>query len=232
VTPGAEPDPGGPDVGTEPVSEPMAAMLSTCATSRQWAEQDEGPYHRDAQPLRRDITDDRDGVPLELGIRLEHEDGSPVTGATVEVWHCDALGRYSGFPPPDDSTLVGATDAPRDAHRPEQRFLRGRQRTDAAGMVELRSIHPGWYPGRTVHVHVMAHVGDATLITQLYFPEELNEQVLSVEPYARRPGRDTTNETDEIFAGTDGPPIVDVVPIGHGHRAAIRLTLPADALPA
>lgn len=219
-------------MSTEPVSDAMASMLSTCATSRAWAEQDEGPYHRDAQPLRRDITEDRDGVALQLGIRLAGEDTTPVPDASVEIWQCDALGRYSGFPPPDDSTVVTADDAPRGEYLPDQSFLRGRQPSDEAGMVEFHTIHPGWYPGRTIHIHVMVHLGDTTLTTQLYFPDGLNQHVLSLEPYARRRGRDTTNETDEIFPTGGGPAIVDVTPATRGHRAGICLIVPTTSAPA
>ncbi len=131
------------------VTDSLASMLSSCTTSRSWAEQDEGPYHRDAQPLRRDIVEDRQGVPVQLGVRLASHDGTPVSDVTVEIWQCDALGRYSGFPPPDDSALVTADTAPRGQYLPDQTFLRGRQTTDAAGMVEFHTVYPGWYPGRT-----------------------------------------------------------------------------------
>src|SRR3954462_11695708 len=151
------------------VSASLASILSTCTTSRLWAEQDEGPYHRDAQPPRRDIVEDRDGVALQLGVRLARDNVVSMQGASVEIWQCDALGRYSGFPPPDSSVVATAATAPRGAYLSEQTFLRGRQTADGAGMVEFRTIYPGWYPGRTVHIHVMVHVGDATLTSQLYF---------------------------------------------------------------
>lgn len=213
---------------TDSVNASLASMLSSCATSRAWAEQDEGPYHRDAQPLRRDIVEDRDGVPLQLGIRLANHDTSPVKNATVEIWQCDALGRYSGFPPPDDSTVVSAANAPRGEYLPDQTFLRGRQPSDEAGMVEFHTIYPGWYPGRTVHIHVMVHVAEATLTSQIYFPDEINDHVLSVEPYAERPGRDTTNDTDEIFPTGGDPAVADLTPEGDGYRAAICLVLPSE----
>jgi protocatechuate 3,4-dioxygenase beta subunit len=203
-------------------------MLSGCTTARPWAEQDEGPYHRDAQPLRRDITEDRDGVALQLGIRLTGHGTSPVSDADVEIWQCDALGLYSGFPP-NDTTVVTARTAHRGEYVPDQTFLRGRQRTDAAGLVEFHTIYPGWYPGRTVHIHVMVHVDASTLTSQLYFPDDLNDQVLVVAPYAERPGRDTTNDTDEIFPTGGGPAVVDIVSDGAGYRAAICLVLPAGA---
>ena len=109
----------------EPVSETLATMLASCAVSRGWAEQDEGPYHRDVQPERRDIVEDRDGAPLQLGIRLARTDNSPVADAQVEIWQCDALGRYSGFGPPDSSVVVAAGTASRGEYLPDQTFLRG-----------------------------------------------------------------------------------------------------------
>jgi protocatechuate 3,4-dioxygenase beta subunit len=210
----------------EEVSPAMSSLLATCATSKSWAEQDEGPYHRDEAPLRRNVVEDRDGVVLELGIRLAHEDGSPVADAAVEIWQCDALGRYSGFPPPDDTAVVTASSAPRGRYQPDQSFLRGRQQTDPAGMVEFRTIYPGWYPGRTVHIHLLARVGGVTLISQLYFPDDVTDRVLSLEPYARRPNRDTTNETDEIFPTGGEAAVLDVAGVGADQRAAICLVLP------
>ena len=206
----------------------LASMLASCSTCRPWAEQDEGPYHRDTQPLRRDIVEDRQGAALQLGIRLTTHDGTAVSDATVEVWQCDALGRYSGFPPPDDSAVVTADTAPRGEYLADQTFLRGRQTTDSAGMVEFHTIYPGWYPGRTVHIHLMVHLGAIALTSQLYFPDDINDRVLAQAPYADRPGRDTTNATDEIFATGGDPALVDVAPDGDGYQAAICLVLPAD----
>jgi protocatechuate 3,4-dioxygenase beta subunit len=209
-----------------PVTVSMASLLAGCTTSRSWAEQDEGPYHRDAPLPRRDIAEDRDGVTLHVGIRLATDEGAPVRDASVEVWHCDALGRYSGFPPPDDSVVVTADDAPRAAYLPDQTFLRGRQRTDDAGMVEFHTIYPGWYPGRTLHIHLMVHASGVTLTSQLYFPEDTNGIVLSSMPYAERPGRDTTNRDDEIFPTGGAPAVLDVTPEEPGYRAGICLILP------
>jgi protocatechuate 3,4-dioxygenase beta subunit len=212
---------------TEPVNAVLAEMLSTCAVRRLWAEQDEGPYHRDAQPERRDVVEDREGVALQLGIRLADDDGvAPIVGATVEIWQCDALGRYSGFPPPT-SAIVTGENAPRVEYLPDQTFLRGRQSSDPAGRVEFHTIYAGWYPGRTLHIHVMVHVDDVLLTSQLYFPDDVSDQVLGLAPYAERPGRDTTNGTDEIFPTGGDPAVLDVVPEGDGYIAVICLVLPA-----
>lgn len=211
---------------SSPVSRELASMLSTCAVSRGWAEQDEGPYHREAQPERRDIVEDRIGTRLQLGIRLAEDDGRPAQEAVAEIWHCDALGRYSGFPPPGPATVPSAATAPRGEYLPDDTFLRGRQAADDAGMVEFRTIYPSWYPGRTVHIHLMVHVAGQLLTSQLYFPDDVTDEVLASAPYAKRPGRDTTNDNDEIFPTGGNPAVLDVIPVHDGHRAAITLVLP------
>jgi protocatechuate 3,4-dioxygenase beta subunit len=211
---------------TEPVSAEMVSMLSTCAVCRLWAEQDEGPYHRNAQPERRDVVEDRVGVALQLGIRLARDGDAPLRDAAVEIWQCDALGRYSGFPPPDPSVVASADTAPRGEYLPDQTFLRGRQVADAVGMVEFRTIYPGWYPGRTVHIHVMVHAEGAAFTSQLYFDDAISDQVLASVVYAQRPGRDTTNDSDEILPTGGDPALLDIAPAGDGYRGAICLVLP------
>ena len=208
------------------VSTALATMLEGCTVWRAWAEQDEGPYHRDAQPERRDVVEDRVGAPLQLGIRLARHGHSPRERATVEIWQCDALGHYSGFPPPASAGVVTAATALRAAYLPDQTFLRGSQPTDEADMVEFRTIYPGWYPGRTVHIHLMVHDDTRVLTSQLYFPDEVTDEVLSRGPYAARPGRDTKNDSDEIFPTGGYPLVLDVVATADGYRAAICLELP------
>jgi protocatechuate 3,4-dioxygenase beta subunit len=206
----------------EPVSAEIAQLLELSPACRAWAEQDQGPFHRDDEPIRRDIAEDRPGAPLTLGIRITGPDDTPLRGAGVEIWHCDALGRYSGFAPPEPAPTVAQA-----RYLPDATFLRGRQITDAAGMVEFRTIYPGWYPGRTVHIHAIVHVGGAPLTSQLYFPEPINNTVLATEPYRSRPGRDTTNDTDTIFPTGGTPAVLDVTGSTSGYRAGICLVLPS-----
>lgn len=194
------------------------------ADCRPWVEQDEGPYHLDGQPFRADLVEDRVGVPLRLAVTLRRTDGSPVAGATVDVWHCDALGRYSGFPPAGaaDSDAVSAGDR-------GERFLRGRQRTDGDGRCEFRTIYPGWYGGRTVHIHVIAEVDGDRFTSQLFFPESLNDEVFARPPYAERPGRDTTNTTDAIFAHEGDKTMLAITGDADGYQAAICLEVGPEA---
>ena len=169
---------------------------------RLWSEQTEGPYRRDMHPERRDITEGRDGLPLRVGLRLlDAGTANPLTGALVEVWQADHEGRYSGFRPfrARPGQIVTSASVPRDVVAPSETFLRGYQRTDDRGFCVFDTIYPGWYSSRTVHIHLTVQVGDHTAVTQLYFPDDLTDEVFARPPYAGRPPRDTTNATDSIF---------------------------------
>jgi len=148
-------------------------------------EQTEGPYYIANEKLRRDIAEGRPGTPLIL--RTTVVDAStcrPVRGAAVDIWHGDAAGVYSGF---------GAGAASRT-------FMRGIQKTDAKGLAVFRTVYPGWYQGRTVHIHVKVHLGASVVHTgQLYFPDAVTDAVYRKAPYSARPGRSTRNANDSVF---------------------------------
>lgn len=176
----------------------LAALLDCARTCLLLAEQEEGPYRRGEQPVRRDVTEGRAGSPLRLALRLRTPAGDPVADAEVEIWQCDADGRYSGYPPNDPTVAVDPT--PRRAeYLPDETFLRGRRTTNGAGDVEFRTIHPGWYPGRAVHIHLTVHTATRSSTTQLYFPEDLTAVVFARDPYRPHGRPDTTHATDGIF---------------------------------
>ena len=195
---------------------------------RSWSEQAEGPYHGDDQPSRREIAEDRLGLRLGLGLGLGTANGAPLHGGIVEIWHCDASGRYSGFPPPNPSVVATPTTAPRGMYLAEQTFLRGSQVTDQAGIVEFRTIYPGWYPGRTVHIHVIVRAVGRVFTSQLYFPEDVTDEVFGRPPYGERPERDTTNATDEIFSTGGEAAVLDLTSTDSAYLAAAWLRLPLD----
>jgi protocatechuate 3,4-dioxygenase beta subunit len=164
-------------------------------------EQTEGPYYFDVDSIRSDIREDREGVPLRLALRVRDADQCrPIRNAVVDIWHCDAAGSYSGF-------------------EEEGSFLRGAQVTDADGVVEFTTIYPGWYPGRTVHIHAKVHLDRETVLTtQLYFDERTTAAVYRRAPYASDTGRDAFNETDPIF---DGRLVLDLSEDGDGYLGVI-----------
>lgn len=143
-------------------------------------EQVEGPYYI-RSPVRVDIREDRPGLPFELDIQVTGaNDCQPVEGATVEIWHCDKAGVYSGFIDTsrsafDTMRLIAAAGPGGTAEVTNDRtFLRGAQTTSADGRVGFKTIFPGWYETRVTHIHIKVSVGDKAYVTsQLYFPEAL-----------------------------------------------------------
>jgi protocatechuate 3,4-dioxygenase beta subunit len=176
-------------------------LVSTAPSCQLLVEQDEGPYYRDLDLERRDITEDREGVALRVGLRLLSPDGGPLAGALVEVWHADREGQYSGFPV--------------ETSAPGETFLRGSQQTDSRGLCAFDTVYPGWYPGRTVHIHLIARVDKSrSVTTQLFFPEPVTDAVFAQPGYDTRGKRDTTNATDAIFANHGAETILALTPQG------------------
>jgi protocatechuate 3,4-dioxygenase beta subunit len=180
-----------------PASGEATALLDDTSACVLTPEQTEGPYYFDADAVRSDIREDREGTELRLAIRVrDAETCAPLKDAVVEIWHCDAEGLYSGF---EDASRGGGFGGGRSD---DERYLRGAQVTDAAGVAGFTTVYPGWYRGRAVHVHAKVHLQRTSLITtQLYFDEALTTEVFASPPYASRPDRDTTNDDDGFFTG-------------------------------
>jgi protocatechuate 3,4-dioxygenase beta subunit len=158
----------------------LADLFDDTSSCTLTPEETEGPYYFDADAIRSDVREGREGVVLRLAIRVrDAKRCEPLPDAVVDIWHCDALGNYSG---------AGET------------YLRGTQVTNSDGIVEFTTIYPGWYMGRTVHIHAKVHLDSQTVLTtQLYFDEDVTASVYERDPYASRPGRDAFNDTDAIF---------------------------------
>src|SRR6266540_2057644 len=148
-------------------------------------EQTEGPYYIAGEKLRRNITEGRPATALLLRpFVVDASTCRPIKNASVDIWHADAGGVYSGFGD-------GASN---------RTFMRGIQRTNAKGLALFRTVYPGWYQGRTVHIHVKVHLGGNVLHTgQLYFPDTVTDAVYRKAPYASRPNRDVRNADDSIY---------------------------------
>ena len=145
----------------------------------------EGPYYIAGEKLRRNITDGRPGAPMLLRTHVvDAATCRPIRNAAVDVWHADPAGVYSGFG-------QGASS---------RTFMRGIQRTNAKGLAQFRTVYPGWYQGRTVHIHVKVHAGGNVVHTgQLFFADSLTDAVYRRAPYSSRPNRDVRNAQDMIY---------------------------------
>jgi len=185
------------------------ADAGTCAL---YPRETEGPFYLDLGLLRSDITEGKPGTPLELHITVVRAQGCvPIAGVAVDVWHCDAAGVYAGFP-----GQLGGLDTS------GQKFLRGTQVTDQSGSVVFQTIYPGWYPGRTTHIHFKVHPTATTEVTsQLYFPEEITAAAYRASPYDTRGQKNTSNDADATAHTPDLPPLLVVSGNGVGYVGKI-----------
>lgn len=188
-----------------PGSAPAASGVSCVLTP----EMTEGPYYIAGEKLRRNITEGKAGARLDL--RLSVADATtcrPIKGAVVDIWHADAGGVYSGFG-------AGASS---------HTFMRGVQRTDAGGIAQFRTVYPGWYQGRTVHIHVKVHAGGNVVHTgQLFFSDTLTDGVYKRVPYNRRPSRDVRNAQDMIYSSGGRQSMLALKRKGTGYVGSITM---------
>ncbi|MCI0395690.1 MAG: intradiol ring-cleavage dioxygenase [Chloroflexi bacterium] len=182
------------------VTEEAAANATTAPACVVRPELTEGPYFVDVALDRSDIRSDpatgvvKEGALLALTFNVSQVSNgncSPLPGVVVDIWHCDALGVYSAVSDPGFDTSG-------------QQFLRGYQVTDANGAARFTTIYPGWYSGRTVHIHFKIRTDPDSdegyeFTSQLFFDETLSDEVHSQEPYASKGPRDTLNNTDNIY---------------------------------
>lgn len=140
------------------------------------------------------------------------------TGATVDVWHCDALGSYS-----DVRDNTGGSGDTRG-----KKYLRGYQVTDGEGKVEFQTIYPGWYPGRNVHIHYMIRTDPTSEVgheftSQLFFDEAITDQVHAQPPYTQKGRRDTTNTQDGIYRRGGSDLMLELSKEGNGYAGMYKV---------
>ncbi|MEU5342021.1 MULTISPECIES: intradiol ring-cleavage dioxygenase [unclassified Streptomyces] len=226
---------------TKKGASPTASSTSSETCYKLTSETTEGPYYIDADKLRQDITEDREGIALTLRLKvIDNETCKPIRNAAVDIWHCDALGLYSGYedlssggggggtPPsgtptdvpsgtPTGSPPAGGGGGGHEEPTDDKRYLRGTWKTDKQGFVTFKTIFPGWYRGRCVHIHTKVHVsgtwtdagyegGNTCHTGQFFFDEESVLASAEVEPYSTSTTERTTLTEDTIYdqSGTAG----------------------------
>lgn len=189
-------------------------------------EQTEGPYFVDERLHRSDIRSDptsgalSPGVPLALSFvvsRISQGSCDPLPDAQVDVWQCDASGVYSDVSDPGFDTRG-------------QKFLRGYQLTDEGGRAAFRTIYPGWYRGRTVHIHFKVRTPAASsraaeFTSQIYFDDEVTDRVHALSPYSERGRRTVRNNDDGIFRRGGDQLLVTPQAVEDGYEATFSLGL-------
>ncbi|MER5436214.1 intradiol ring-cleavage dioxygenase [Streptomyces sp. NPDC002588] len=186
---------------TETDVEASASSTATSGVCTLNAEVTEGPYSLDGALVREDVREDKEGFEVQYTFTVvdQANDCAPLADALVEIWHCDALGEYSGF--------VGGNGHTEDDNGT---FLRGGQMTDSNGQCSITSIWPGHYVSRAVHVHMRVHTdvtltddsytGGETIHTgQLFFDPDINEEVQATSPYSTNTTAETALADDSIY---------------------------------
>jgi protocatechuate 3,4-dioxygenase beta subunit len=187
----------------------QVAIASDTVTCVLTPEQTEGPYYIANEKMRRKITEGRPGTPLTLRLAVVNATTcKPIKGAAVDIWHCDASGTYSGF----------------GAGRTSRTFMRGIQRANADGVATFKTVYPGWYSGRTVHIHVKVHVrGNVVHTGQLYFPDAVTDAAYRRAPYSSRPNRDVRNASDSVYRNGGRRSLLRLRRSGSGYVGTIKM---------
>lgn len=222
---------------TDAPTPPSTTSTDVVEACRLTPELTAGPYYLDGHLARCDITEGRPGTPLQFQVTVMGIDEcTPLQGAAVDIWHCDAGGEYSGF----NGNSLAETQA-QGAN--DKRYLRGVQLTDADGTATFSTIFPGWYEGRTVHIHLKVLEGGALSTTytgghvahvgQAFFDEDTTAHILARSPYSAHTGTRTTNAQDSIYAQAGTGAIAAMTPHAPGYRATFVCTVdPASTPPA
>jgi protocatechuate 3,4-dioxygenase beta subunit len=177
---------------------PFTDTPTACAAS---CELTQGPCYSSQSEVIQDISYGYEGLPMRMYLRVLDESCKPVVGAVVDVWHVGPTGKYSGD---DAANEQVAFCTGNDSDFTSHVYFRGKQTTDANGVVYFDTCFPGWYASRTVHVHMTIDVGgQAYVTTQLGFDDALDDEIIGSQPlYDARGARDTTNATDTVLPAT------------------------------
>lgn len=167
-------------------SESCSTALATAATL--------GPcYFRDT--TGEDISLGSQGLPMQLCIRLVDSSCNPLQGYRIEVWHCDADGLYSGNT--SESTDKAGFNAPfctsNNSSALNSTWFRGMLTTDSSGRVNFKTCFPGWYTGRTIHIHfaVGNASGNRIFVSQFCFKDSLAYEICTAHSrYSHRGEQD------------------------------------------
>jgi protocatechuate 3,4-dioxygenase beta subunit len=142
----------------------------------------EGPFYFCTNPGIADIAQGKPGAPLAIALRaVDAATCQPIRDAVIDIWHCDASGLYSGHGLAVDEAIQSASHTPPVNG---DRHCRGALRTDADGIAEFRSIYPGYYIERAIHIHFKVHIGNRAFLTnQAFLPESDNTALMAMAPY-------------------------------------------------
>ncbi|HWA94205.1 MAG TPA: Ig-like domain repeat protein [Terracidiphilus sp.] len=216
------------------VSVAVTAASGACGTSTNavtegpyWVTDSASAYNRSDIRSNLDGTSTQDGVQFTLTIYVYDGENScaAMEDVQVDIWHCNAEGIYSGV---HNSTNGGGADYT------SQSWLRGYQLTDSTGKVTFTTIIPGWYTGRTTHIHIRfrstydSSSSGSTNTAQLFFDQTFIDALdTSVSPYSSLGKNSVTNAGDSIYNSEGGTTILSLSgSASSGYAASFSIYLP------
>ena len=115
----------------------------------------EGPYYKDGAPLKTIIETDGESLIISGTIYKSSDCSTPVSNATIDIWHCDSNGKY------DNAGYK----------------CRGVVKSDDNGKYSFKTIFPPHYGSRPRHIHFKVRAnGYKELTSQIYFKGDPNLQ--------------------------------------------------------
>jgi protocatechuate 3,4-dioxygenase beta subunit len=217
--------------GTFALAKSDKKLVMPSDACRPLVQQTPGPYLTADNPLRSDIREGLQGAILQLDIKvMEPIACAPAPGVVVDIWQCDAIGRYAGFVNANFDLNSLRMTGP-GADYTSESFLRGRQVTDENGVARFTTIIPGWYVPRLPHIHARAVMPDldwTAVSTQFYFPRDLENAVFETAPYASRGPNPIGPDRDIVLKGDShalNALTLDVKKDGDGYKAAFDLSM-------
>lgn len=161
------------------------AEAATCTTTQSLTE---GPYYSTDTPVRSNIAVGQSGTKAKFTITVVDSSCKAVKGARVDIWHANASGKYSAV-----EGVAG-------------NFARGTQTTNSKGQVTFTTIYPGWYPGRTMHIHFKVWRNGSEVMTSQFFASDAdNAKIYASGSYASRGNQDTSLTRDRIYNELSNP---------------------------
>ena len=202
--------------GDGTVTNPGGSGSTTCTVA---PTETEGPFptHTPSSYVRSDITDGKSGYAMTAKLTIANVNNScaVLAGAIVDIWHCDAEGNYSEY----------GGSGMQSTNYQSVHFLRGRQTTDANGIVTFKTIFPGWYNGRSTHIHVHVYnaSGTSLKVTQIAFPEGTGTAVAAVNGYTKGMSGYTSNKNDNVFS--DDSTGIEIATVSGSTSAGFELSI-------
>lgn len=162
-----------------------ASQAASCVASQALTE---GPYYSTDTPVRTNIAPGEAGTKTKITITVVDSKCKAVKGARVDIWHANAAGKYSA--------VEGVSG----------NFARGTQVTNSSGKVTFTSIYPGWYPGRTMHIHFKIWRNGSEVLTSQFFASDAdNAKIYQSGVYAARGNQNTPLAADRIYGSLKNP---------------------------